>query len=319
MLVPETATRLIAEDLALPRPEAIATLRESVTYGVGMFPADDGDRDGLPDASLGATEQMLMERAKARRKELELEERLEAEAAAAEADVETAPKLKPKPKPRPRARGPGAQTDTESTTEHASSPPPPSTVKRKASRAPSARAAGRSLGPPPGSMVIELSSDTGDSDAASPPKRQRKARCAPTSRAATSNGRDNVDVDMDETRPSADATPKAATRARVLPRPRAKKPCSGSVPDTDGARSDTDAAPPPPSSSQSTPCVSWDRKGDATVRSSNTSSEATPRAKPKSRSGSAPSDVEETRLASSSSKKAPLQLARERRQLGKKT
>ncbi|RPD76360.1 hypothetical protein L226DRAFT_426183, partial [Lentinus tigrinus ALCF2SS1-7] len=86
VLVPETAVHLIMKDLSLPRDKAIQTLRESVEYGVAMFPADDGEGDLTSGASgasrigkLGATEQMFMDRARARRKELEEEERREEE------------------------------------------------------------------------------------------------------------------------------------------------------------------------------------------------------------------------------------------------
>ncbi|KAH9940892.1 RTC4-like domain-containing protein, partial [Epithele typhae] len=81
VLVPETAVRLIIDDLNLSRPQAIATLEASAEYGVAMFPADDTDGDPKHSAEqpLGATERMFMARARARRKELEEEERLEAE------------------------------------------------------------------------------------------------------------------------------------------------------------------------------------------------------------------------------------------------
>lgn len=39
VLVPEAAVNLITEDLGLSRADAITTLRESVEYGVAMFPA----------------------------------------------------------------------------------------------------------------------------------------------------------------------------------------------------------------------------------------------------------------------------------------
>ncbi|EJF64057.1 hypothetical protein DICSQDRAFT_81010, partial [Dichomitus squalens LYAD-421 SS1] len=88
VLVPEAAMRLIMEDLSLPRDQAIETLRESVEYGVAMFPVDEGEGEAGSNNSsakgggqlvVGAGEQMFMERARVRRKELEEEERMEAE------------------------------------------------------------------------------------------------------------------------------------------------------------------------------------------------------------------------------------------------
>ena len=307
MLVPETAIRLITEDLSLPRAKAIETLRESVEYGVAMFPADEteGDTRGAgvdgTDAPLGATEQLFMARAKARRKELEVEERLDAEAAqraAATAAEAAGPPPKAKPRPRPRAKVPGAQTDAESATDRASSPP--NSGKRKV-RASASREARRNIGPGPGSVVIELSSDTGGSDVPSPPKRQKGANdgAKPGSRAGS-------------TKPSiSDATPKP----KVVPRPRAKKPRSGSV--TDSALSDAaDAEIPPPSSSQHSPLTSTNSKADVSLPSNielDAFGDATPRPKPKVTSN--PSDTETGQP--STSNKAPLEVARERRRQGK--
>ncbi|OSD04878.1 hypothetical protein PYCCODRAFT_1348475, partial [Trametes coccinea BRFM310] len=43
VLVPEAALNLIMEDLDLPRGDALKTLRDSVEYGVAMFPVDEGE------------------------------------------------------------------------------------------------------------------------------------------------------------------------------------------------------------------------------------------------------------------------------------
>ncbi|KAI9067967.1 hypothetical protein FKP32DRAFT_1538104, partial [Trametes sanguinea] len=43
VLVPEAALNLIMEDLNLPRADALKTLRDSVEYGVAMFPVDEGE------------------------------------------------------------------------------------------------------------------------------------------------------------------------------------------------------------------------------------------------------------------------------------
>ncbi|KAI0369107.1 hypothetical protein BV20DRAFT_411013 [Pilatotrama ljubarskyi] len=82
VLVPEAALNLIMEDLSLKRADALKTLRESVEYGVAMFPADEGEggRDGeAGQGILSVGEKIIMERARARRKQLEEEERREEE------------------------------------------------------------------------------------------------------------------------------------------------------------------------------------------------------------------------------------------------
>ncbi|KAI6167304.1 RTC4-like domain-containing protein [Pisolithus thermaeus] len=81
VLVPETAARLIAQDLGVDMDYAIVTLHESARYGVAMFP-DTGGYDGKrvavdEDDEMGVADQIVMERARARRKELEEEERVE--------------------------------------------------------------------------------------------------------------------------------------------------------------------------------------------------------------------------------------------------
>ncbi|KAI0331662.1 hypothetical protein GY45DRAFT_1275558, partial [Cubamyces sp. BRFM 1775] len=43
VLVPEAALNLIMEDLNLSRSDALKTLRDSVEYGVAMFPVDEGE------------------------------------------------------------------------------------------------------------------------------------------------------------------------------------------------------------------------------------------------------------------------------------
>ncbi|KAI6044463.1 hypothetical protein EDC04DRAFT_2889918 [Pisolithus marmoratus] len=79
--IPETAVRLIAQDLGVDMDYAIMTLHESARYGVAMFP-DTGGSDGKrvvvdEDEEMGVADQIVMERARARRKELEEEERVE--------------------------------------------------------------------------------------------------------------------------------------------------------------------------------------------------------------------------------------------------
>lgn len=72
ILVPEAALTLIMEDTGQDQVEAVQTMRESAGYGVAMFP------DTSEDPGVGAGEDIVLERARARRRELEDEERTEA-------------------------------------------------------------------------------------------------------------------------------------------------------------------------------------------------------------------------------------------------
>jgi hypothetical protein len=72
ILVPEAALALIMEDTGQDRAQAVQTMRESAGYGVAMFP-DTSEGPGI-----GAGEDIVLERARARRRELEDEERMEA-------------------------------------------------------------------------------------------------------------------------------------------------------------------------------------------------------------------------------------------------
>lgn len=72
ILVPEAALALIMEDTGQEQAQAVQTMRESAGYGVAMFP-DTSEGPGV-----GAGEDIVLERARARRRELEDEERMEA-------------------------------------------------------------------------------------------------------------------------------------------------------------------------------------------------------------------------------------------------
>ena len=72
ILVPEAALALIMEDTGQDQAQAVQTMRESAGYGVAMFP-DTSEGPGI-----GAGEDIVLERARARRRELEDEERMEA-------------------------------------------------------------------------------------------------------------------------------------------------------------------------------------------------------------------------------------------------
>lgn len=64
VLIPETAVHLISHDLMQSRSQAIATMRQSVEYGVAMFP-DDGYNAG---------DSIVWNRAMSRRRVLQEEE-----------------------------------------------------------------------------------------------------------------------------------------------------------------------------------------------------------------------------------------------------
>ncbi|KAI0695339.1 RTC4-like domain-containing protein [Cerioporus squamosus] len=297
VLVPEAAVHLIMEDLSLPRDKAIQTLRESVEYGVAMFPADDeGDLAGGSSKSgkLGATEKMFMDRARARRKELEEEERMEEEEARL-AKVQEIPK--PKPRPRAKKKTSGIATDVESAGP-TSSPPSGGSAKRKTRGSSVSRGRPAGRGPGPGSFVIELSSDTGESEAAGPSKRRRK----------TKDTRSDAETEAALTD---EPTPKAV---RTKPRPRPKRrsaSASSSRQGGDDARSDTldtDAEAPSPLPS----AVAFDRVAGPGA------TEATPRAKANVCESDTLSINPSPSEASTSKPKTPLEIAREKRQQGSK-
>ena len=256
VLVPEAAVRLIMEDLSLPRDEAIETLRESVEYGVAMFPVDEGEGEtgsvkGEGKLVVGAGEQMFMDRARARRKELEEEERLEEQTRREQAG-------RPKTRPRPRARSKApkeGQTGVESAG-HPSSPPIGVTMKakRKAPSNSSSRASAASREPDGG--TITLSSDTGDSDAGELPKRRRKA--TRTVRTKSSD----IEVIPDDG-PSGMEDIEATPKPKSKPRPR---PVSRPV-----------------SSKHDTMFVSFGRKGNTQITKAGVeiTMGLTPRAKPR--------------------------------------
>jgi len=74
ILVPEVAVHLIMEDLHSTYPSAIKTLRESVEYGVAMFPDTGVDNE----EGMKAADDVVKERARVRRKQL-LEEEMESQ------------------------------------------------------------------------------------------------------------------------------------------------------------------------------------------------------------------------------------------------
>ena len=82
ILIPEAAVYLIMEDLQSTYSDAIKTLRESVEYGVAMFPDTGGDNE----EGMKAAEEVVKERARVRRKQLE--EEMEVQQRCSEAEVE---------------------------------------------------------------------------------------------------------------------------------------------------------------------------------------------------------------------------------------
>ena len=83
ILVPEAAAYLIMEDLRSTYLSAIKTLRESVEYGVAMFPDTGGDNE----EGMKAADDVVKERARVRRKQL-LEEEMEIQKQSSEEEVE---------------------------------------------------------------------------------------------------------------------------------------------------------------------------------------------------------------------------------------
>ncbi|KAG6832120.1 hypothetical protein H0H87_002633 [Tephrocybe sp. NHM501043] len=82
ILVPEIGARLIMQDMHMDgteMDEAVKILRESATYGVAMFPADDGEGYDRDDEEMGEADMMLMKTAMRRRKELDADEKEEVE------------------------------------------------------------------------------------------------------------------------------------------------------------------------------------------------------------------------------------------------
>ena len=95
ILVPEAAVHLIVEDLQSTYSNAIKTLRESVEYGVAMFPDTGADNE----EGMRAADDVVKERARARRKQL-LEEEMEIQQQSSEMEVELEI-LRPSSPPRP--------------------------------------------------------------------------------------------------------------------------------------------------------------------------------------------------------------------------
>ena len=82
ILVPEATVYLIMDDLQLSYSSAAKTLRESVEYGVAMFPDTGGDSEGMK-----AVDDVVKESARARRKQL-LDEEMEVQEHGSEMEVE---------------------------------------------------------------------------------------------------------------------------------------------------------------------------------------------------------------------------------------
>ncbi|KAI0630608.1 RTC4-like domain-containing protein [Trametes polyzona] len=350
VLVPEAALNLIMADLGLPRADALKTLRESVEYGVAMFPADEGEggksaEDGDGNRSvLTAGERIIMERARARRKVLEEEERREeeeerrAQERARQSDTE--------PEPGVVRRTAHMNVDSDAwlpppSSSQSKKPKPRVIMKRKPSNGPDqhaeprmTRSRSRSVQPESDGGVIELSSDGGgeSTDASRPGagRRRRKPREEP---------RQDKGKAHDETSTADVATPKPKPKPKPKPRVIGGKSFKAfaSLSDLHDARDDdgdggvkTDVASsdPPlpdeepwrlPSSSQTVPFLSGDHKEATHVRRGRTDSalDATPRATAKhGKTADASSLVASGSKpdAAGTAHRFPLQMARERRQ-----
>ncbi len=108
ILVPEAALVLIMEDTGQDRAQAVQTMRESAGYGVAMFP-DTSEGPGV-----GAAEDIVLERARARRRELEDEERMEALSRPEDSEDENA--IQSQGIKRPNLLSSATTTDAEETT-----------------------------------------------------------------------------------------------------------------------------------------------------------------------------------------------------------
>jgi len=105
ILVPEAALTLIMEDTGQDQFKAVQTMRESAGYGVAMFP-DTSEGPGV-----GAGEDIVLERARARRRELEDEERTEALLSLRDSEEEHA--IQTKGSKRPKKLSSATTTDVE--------------------------------------------------------------------------------------------------------------------------------------------------------------------------------------------------------------
>ena len=105
ILVPEAALTLIMEDTGQDQVKAVQTMRESAGYGVAMFP-DTSEGPGI-----GAGQDIVLERARARRRELEDEERIEASLFLMDSEEEHA--IQAKGTKRPKKHSGATTTDVE--------------------------------------------------------------------------------------------------------------------------------------------------------------------------------------------------------------
>ena len=105
ILVPEAALTLIMEDTGQDQVKAVQTMRESAGYGVAMFP------DTSEGLGVGAGEDIVLERARARRRELEDEERTEALLSLRDSEEEHA--IQTKGSKRPKKLSSATTTDVE--------------------------------------------------------------------------------------------------------------------------------------------------------------------------------------------------------------
>ncbi|KAJ8473086.1 hypothetical protein ONZ51_g8079 [Trametes cubensis] len=299
VLVPEAALNLIMEDLHLSRSDALKTLRDSVEYGVAMFPVDEGEGGkGVGDESvLTAGEKIIMERAKARRKELEEEERREEEEARS-------------------ARERERQTDTEPDMDVDVDSPPPSSQSKKPKPRPVTKRqppSSEKSNPPPmtrarsRSRTIEVSSDTGDASETS-----RSGATKPHRKPRGEVASERSDAPSDTGVPADGKTP----RPKPKPRPRGigrSATTSSSQLDLHPPSDSQDGGNSPPSS-LSALTVSGQRGPD---RETSLPVDTTPRPRPRPvHKARRPDSPEPTASKRSEATQAglPLQMAKQRRQ-----
>lgn len=112
ILVPETALRMIMEDLELTGEqgikEALKVLRDSSAYGAGMFPDNGGE--GGHEECMTAGDKIVMERARKKQRQIQLQEGVDQlEDASSARQTGATVRLRPRPRPRFRTRN----SDTE--------------------------------------------------------------------------------------------------------------------------------------------------------------------------------------------------------------
>ncbi|RDB15822.1 hypothetical protein Hypma_003620 [Hypsizygus marmoreus] len=338
ILVPEVGARLIMEDMELDEgrmEDAVQILRESASYGVAMFPADEGEEgeeeDGLGGSrgrgrnknkeggggrKLGVADSIIMERARKRRKELEADERREMEAERLKAAEEER-----EGKERGRAKKKGKERQKENDADSSASGQP-------------ARPKPRPIGKTASTIsidvdmlfedIIELDADGGDTDVDTEPeslaRRKGGSMFSPTvsdfigdeatpriPSMTMSRARSSIDIDLCSSSDDAASNSDVSTRGRRKRRHRNRKQ------DLSGEDDDFVEQVGPPSSAR-TPVVTRSRRHGSKSKSESEDvdgMEETP--KPRRRDDSCHSDASSSVVSSSWQNVYPLKKAQQRK------